>query len=133
MRKTKLRRIRITVRTYSEAIEEIIDTCERIERGLPVTPVETELNFTDAANLLSTLSAKRMELLMHLHRAGSLTIRQLAKNLGRDYSVVHGDVKTLLELGLLATDKEKKIFVPWDELAFELPLAGKGSLTPKAA
>lgn len=118
----KLRRIRITIRPYAEAIEEIIDACERIEKGLPVAPADTELNFTDAANLLSTLSKKRMELLMFLHQAGSSTIRQLAKNLKRDYSVVHGDVKVLLELGLLATDKEKKVFVPWDELAIELPL-----------
>jgi hypothetical protein len=29
----------------------------------------------------------------------------------------------LLGLGLLATNKEKKVFVPWDELAIELPLA----------
>lgn len=122
MKKSKSRHIRITVRPYAEAVEEIIATCERIEEGLSVTPRDTELNFTDAANLLSTLSKKRMELLMFLHQEGSSTIRQLAKNLGRDYSIVHGDVKVLLELGLLATDKEKKIFVPWDELAIELPL-----------
>ncbi len=123
MRK-KLHRIRITVRPYGEAMEDIIATCERIEKGLPVIPQDTELNFTDAANLLSTLSEKRMELLMFLHQAGSSTIRQFAKNLRRDYSVVHGDVKVLLDLGLLAIDKEKKVYVPWDELAIELPLAG---------
>lgn len=122
MTKTKRRRIRLTVRPYTEAVEQIIATAERIEKGLPVAPQEAEINFTDAANLLSTLSEKRMELLMFLHQAGSSTIRQLAKNLGRDYSVVHGDVKTLLELGLLATDQEKRVFVPWDELSIELPL-----------
>jgi predicted transcriptional regulator len=114
-------------------MEEIVAACERIEQGLPVTPTDTELNFSDAANLLSTLSAKRMELLMFLHQAGSSTIRQLAKNLGRDYSVVHGDVKLLLDLGLLSTNKEKKIFVPWDELAIELPLAGKNKSISRAA
>lgn len=122
MKKTKRRRIRITVRPYAEAIEEIIATCERIEKGMPVEPQDAEVNFTDAANLLSTLSEKRMELLMFLHQAGPSSIRQLAKNLARDYSVVHGDVKTLLDLGLLAKDKDEKVFVPWDELAIELPL-----------
>lgn len=122
MVRKKTRRIRITIRPYDEVVKEIIETCERIERGLPVTPADTELGFSDAAHMLSTLSKKRMELLMYLHEHGHLTIRQLAKNLGRDYSVVHGDVKLLLELGLLATDKEKKIHVPWDELAIELPL-----------
>ncbi|MCC7531271.1 MAG: hypothetical protein IT342_22385, partial [Candidatus Melainabacteria bacterium] len=79
MKKTKRRRIRLTVRPYTEAVEQIIATAERIEKGLPVAPQEAEINFSDAANLLSTLSEKRMELLMFLHQAGSSTIRQLAK------------------------------------------------------
>lgn len=120
--KKKTRRIRITMRPYAEIMEDVIATCERIEKGLPVEPQDTELNFTDAANLLSTLSEKRMELLMFLHEHGPLNIRQLAKKLERDYSNVHTDVKLLLKLGLLATDKERGVFVPWDELAIELPL-----------
>lgn len=123
MVKKKLRRIRITIRPYDESVEEIIETCERIESGLPVTPTNTELGFADAAHMLSTLSKKRMELLMFMHQHGPLSIRQLAKKLKRDYSVIHGDVKLLLGLGLLAVNKEKKILVPWDELAIELPLA----------
>lgn len=120
--KKKTRRIRITMRPYAKIMEDVIDTCQRIEQGLPVQPKDTELNFTDAAHLLSTLSEKRMELLMFLHEQGALNIRQLAKKLERDYSNVHTDVKLLLKLGLLDTDKDKRVFVPWDELAIELPL-----------
>lgn len=123
MVKRKTRRIRITIRPYAEAIKDVIETCERIEKGLPVSPADTELGFSDAAHMLSTLSKKRMELLMYLHQQEPLTIRQLAKNLNRDYSLVHGDVKLLLQLGLLQSNKEKKILVPWDELTIELPLA----------
>lgn len=122
MTKKKTRRIRITMRPYAEIMEDVIATCERIEKGVIVEPQDTELNFTDAAHLLSTLSEKRMELLMFLHEHGPLNIRQLAKQLERDYSNVHTDVKLLLKLGLLATDKENKVYVPWDELAIELPL-----------
>ena len=110
------------MRPYAEIMEDVIATCERIEKGVTVEPQDTELNFTDAAHLLSTLSEKRMELLMFLHEHGPLNIRQLAKQLERDYSNVHTDVKLLLKLGLLATDKENKVYVPWDELAIELPL-----------
>jgi predicted transcriptional regulator len=123
MRNKKVRRIRITIRPYAEAVEEIINTSERVEQGLPVLPADSELNFTDAAHMLSTLSKKRMELLMFLHQHGPSNIRQLAKNVNRDYSVIHGDVKLLLELGLLSTTKTKEVFVPWDELTIELPLA----------
>jgi predicted transcriptional regulator len=123
MRKKKKKRICITIRPYDEIMQEVINTCRKIERGLPVAPSDTELNFADAATMLSTLSEKRMELLMFLHQHGSSNIRQLAKNLNRDYSNVHGDIKLLLGLGLLSINKEKKVFVPWDELAIELPLA----------
>jgi predicted transcriptional regulator len=122
MRKKQQRRIRITMRPYAEIMEDVIATCERIEKGMSVEPQDMELNFADAAHLLSTLSEKRMELLMFLHEHGPLNIRQLAKKLERDYSNVHTDVKLLLNLSLLATDKEKKVFVPWDELSIELPL-----------
>ena len=121
--KQKNRRIRITIRPFAEAIEEIINRCEQVEKGLPILPADSELNFTDAAQMLSTLSKKRMELLMFLRQHGPLNIRQLAKNVDRDYSVIHGDVKILLELGLLAYTKAKEVFVPWDELTIELPLA----------
>ena len=122
MTKKQPRRIRITIRPYAEIQAEVIETCERIETGLPMTPRDTEVNFADAATMLSTLSEKRMELLVYLHQHGPMNIRQLAKSLERDYSNVHTDVQLLLKLGLLATDKDKKVFVPWDELAIELPL-----------
>lgn len=122
MKKRTTKRIRITIRPLALAVDEIIDACKRARKGLPVAS-ETELNFADAATMLATLSEKRMELLMFLHEHGPSNIRQLAKQLKRDYSNVHGDVKILLDLGLLAANEDKLVFVPWDELAIELPLA----------
>jgi predicted transcriptional regulator len=122
MKKRTTKRIRITIRPLALAVDEIIDACKRARKGLPVAS-ETELNFADAATMLATLSEKRMELLMFLHEHGPSNIRQLAKQLKRDYSNVHGDVKILLDLGLLAVNEDKLVLVPWDELAIELPLA----------
>ena len=119
----KKKRIRITIKSSDTVFQEAIETCKRAQQGLPVGEAETELNFTDAATMLSTLSEKRMELLMFLHQHGPSNIKQLARNLDRDYSNIHGDVKLLLALGLLASTEDKKVFVPWDELAIELPLA----------
>src|SRR4029453_3934242 len=123
MTDTAKRKIRITIRPYATIMQDVIDTCEKIEQVLTVSPADPELNFADAATMLSTLSEKRMELLMYLHQHGPLNIRQLAKSLKRDYSNVHTDVKLLLRLGLLASNANKQVFVPWDELTIELPLA----------
>jgi len=119
----KKKRIRITIKSSDTVFQEAIDVCKRAQKGLPVSEAETELNFTDAATMLSTLSEKRMELLLFLHQNGPSNIKQLAKSLDRDYSNVHGDVKLLLNLGLLASNENKHVFVPWDELAIVLPLA----------
>lgn len=123
MTKKKRRRIRITIRPYAAIMQDVIETCEKIEQGHTVSPADTELNFSDAATMLSTLSEKRMELLVFLHQHGPMNISQLAKSLERDYSNVHTDVKLLLGLGLLENNKDKQVLVPWDELAIELPLA----------
>ena len=122
MAKKKLRKIRITVGSFDEAIKEIMKTCRRLDKGLPVTPADPELSFANIPQMLSNLSKKRMEIIMYLRQHKSLTVRQLAKNLKRDYRMVEADVKLLLQLGLVKTNKDKQIFVPWDELIIELPL-----------
>jgi predicted transcriptional regulator len=123
MKSKKKRRIRIAIKSTAKVFEEVLEKWNRAEKGLPFEEAETELNFTDGATMLSTLSEKRMELLMFLHKSKAMNIKQLAKKLNRDYSNVHGDVKLLLRYGLLEKNKDQNIFVPWDELAIELPLA----------
>jgi len=123
MKNKKKRRIHITIKSTAKVFDEVLKTWNRAEKGLPVCEAEAELSFTDGATMLSTLSEKRMELLMFLHKHKAMNIKQLAKRLNRDYSNVHGDVKLLLRLGLLEKNKDQQVFVPWDELAIEFPLA----------
>jgi predicted transcriptional regulator len=47
------------------------------------------------------LTAKRWELLQALTGAGIVSIRETARRVGRDVKAVHGDVKALIEAGLL--------------------------------
>jgi predicted transcriptional regulator len=123
MKSKKKRRIHITIKSTAKVFDEVLKTWNRAEKGLPVEEAEAELSFTDGATMLSTLSEKRMELLMFLHKYKAMNIKQLAQRLKRDYSNVHGDVKLLLRFGLLEKDEDQQVFVPWDELAIELPLA----------
>ncbi len=123
MKSKKRRRIRITIKSTAKVFDEVLKTWNRAEQGLPVNEAEAELSFTDGATILGTLSEKRMELLMFLHKHKGMNIKQLAKRLNRDYSNVHGDVKSLLRFGLLERDRDQQVFVPWDELAIEFPLA----------
>lgn len=82
--------------------------------------------FRTMAELTSTFTAKRWELLETLKIEGQQSIYALAKLLGRNYSNVHSDVKKLLEIGIIQKTDDDKICVPWDEIDVEWPLpAGK--------
>lgn len=116
---------KITVRTGSleEATKEFIDIWHRVENGqTPQTRIE-KLSFKDQPLLFKTLTPKRFEILQHAHEHDGVSIRALAKELDRDYSNVHQDVKILHQLGLMVKNKKNdKYYVPWDVIVTEIPL-----------
>ena len=66
---------------------------------------ERRLAFENWDALTRVLTGKRMELLRHVRRNETASIRALAKALGRDYSNVHADVHALAAAGLLISTK----------------------------
>lgn len=56
---------------------------------------------------------------------GPMTIRGLARELGRDVKAVHGDVHVLLDAGLLDRTEEGRVLFPYDavHVDFELTAA----------
>jgi len=116
---------KITIKTggLEEAAREFIEVWHQIEKGtVPRVPVE-KISFHDQRLLFKTLTPKRFEILQHVHQQDGISIRALAKELGRDYSNVHQDVKILTQLGLmLKDDNSEKYHVPWDVIVTELSL-----------
>ena len=86
-------------------------------------PADFELNFAQAGDLVAEITRERLRILAALRASGALSVYALAKQLGRNYSNVHADVKRLLALGLIERDEEKRVFVPWTEIRIRLPLA----------
>ena len=56
-------------------------------------------------------------------QVGPSSIYALAKKLGRHYKNVHTDVTGLVQLGIIEKDAAGKVFVPWDEIDVNTPLA----------
>jgi len=99
---------------------------ERAEKGEKFSsPVEI-LSFENAATLMKTLSPKRLELLKMLHVLGTISIRRLAKELHRDYSNVHQDIKALNQIGVVL-EEDNKYYVPWETIVTEISLCTKDS------
>ena len=91
-------------------------------KGKTIEPVE-RIYFLDVKTMIHTLSNRRLELLNTLRQIGPTSIRAIAKQLKRDYKNVYSDVKMLKQIGLIETDREDYIWVPWDRIAAEIPLA----------
>jgi len=92
----------------------------RMDAGEKMHETDFELSFSTPAQLVSELSPKRMELLQVLKKAGPLSIRALAKMMGRNYSNVHADVQRLIEHGLIEKDAADHVHVPWDDVVVRM-------------
>ena len=86
-----------------QAAAEVIDAWTRAERGESVTPSDRTTFLTWSA-LASVMTDKRHELIIHLRDHPTVSIRGLARDLGRDYKRVHEDLQALLSVGLVEHD-----------------------------
>lgn len=122
------KKIIITTGTLKETAQEFVDVWRQIEKGKNPKPIE-KVVFQNQRLLFKSLTPKRFEVLEYLHAQGRMSIRILAKNLKRDYSNVHQDVKILCQLGLILKDKkDNTLYVPWDTILTELPLSRRKKL-----
>ena len=88
--------------TFEEdASRRFIDAWHRAEHGESFH--ERHMAFESWDTLARVLTGKRMELLRYVRRHNVTSVRALAKELKRDYSNVHADVKALAGVGLLDT------------------------------
>lgn len=74
------------------------------------------ISFEFSEALWKTLTAKRWQLLKVLMGAGPVTIREAARRTGRDVKAVHGDIRALLNAGLLDKTEDGKIVFPYDAI-----------------
>lgn len=81
-----------------------------------------QFGFESPAALFRTISPKRWELLGRLQQIGPVGIRELARELERDFRRVHDDVIALLETGLLEKTADGKIWVPFKEIRTDIVL-----------
>jgi predicted transcriptional regulator len=109
---TKQRKVRVHVESLEASGRRFVDAWRRAKRGEPIH--EEHLSFESLEGLLTTLSPKRIELVRFVRRRPNLSIAALARELGRDYKRVHGDVRALEMAGLLEED----------EIGLRAPFAG---------
>lgn len=80
------------------------------------------ISFETPALLFKVLSGKRWEVLNLMTGSGPMTIRELARRLGRDVKAVHGDVHALLNAGILQKTDSGQIVFPFEALYVDFML-----------
>ncbi|WP_028990384.1 transcriptional regulator [Thermithiobacillus tepidarius DSM 3134] len=103
-------------------VERLSQGFERFQQAWETGAPQGEfITFEDVETLLKTLTSKRWELVSVLPKQGPMSIRALARALGRDVKNVHTDVQALKEIGLV-TDHPTGICVSYDEIEAHLVL-----------
>jgi predicted transcriptional regulator len=81
------------------------------------------ISFASVDLLWKVLTAKRWDILKVMTGAGALTIREIARRVGRDVKAVHGDIHALLDAGLLTKSEDGKVVFPFDSVHVDFTLA----------
>ena len=76
-------------------------------------PQGSHISFATIDLLWNTIAPKRWELLQAMTGAGPISIREVARRVGRDVKAVHGDVTALIKAGVVDRQDGKVVF-PYD-------------------
>jgi predicted transcriptional regulator len=100
----------LDVRTLSDTLSDAATAMETL------TPTEPRISFDTPELLWKVLTAKRWNILKALTGAGPVSIREVARRVGRDVKAVHGDIHALLLAGVIDKTDDGKVIFPYDAL-----------------
>ncbi len=113
----KKRKLTVKVSSFDEALASFKKVREKAEAGEKLPEPIDLVGFENASLLMKTLTPRRLE-----YAIGASSVRALAKELERDYSNVHQDIKILNQAGLLLQDKKGHYSMPWDKIITKIPM-----------
>lgn len=82
-----------------------------------------EHSFITSELLWRVLTGKRWDILNVMAGAGEMSIREVARQVGRDVKAVHGDVTALIKNGVVRRGETGKVVFPYDY--FELSISNR--------
>jgi predicted transcriptional regulator len=80
------------------------------------------LNFESPGHFFGQLSEKRWEIVRAAQGKGEMSVRELARAVGRDVKRVHEDVVILAELGLLERTEKGGVMCPYTSMHIDMYL-----------
>ena len=102
--------VTIDVRTLEDSLADFADDWKSGESSGP------RISFASHELLWKTLTLKRWAIIKAMTGVGAMSIREIARRVNRDIKAVHGDVKALLEVGLLDKTENGQVVFPYDSV-----------------
>ena len=110
----------MTTVTLSVASRE--ETTARALAAFAGEPQGARISFASIDLLWRVVNPKRLAILRAMTGAGALTIREVARGVGRDAEAVHGDVHALLDAGLRQRTDDGRVVFPYDAVRVKFNL-----------
>lgn len=95
------------------SVSSLDDAKSRLAAAFRGEPQGNRISFLTVEAMWKTLSPKRTDILRAMTGQGELSIREIARRVGRDVKAVHGDVHALLSAGVIDRAGRGVIF-PYD-------------------
>lgn len=112
-----------TIRIRRNTAAALADMGEQFVKAWKQGKSDTDtFEFESPKALFAVLTPKRWELIERLQALGEVSLRALARSLGRDVKRVHEDAAVLLEWGLIERTPTGKLHVPYDKIHTEFDL-----------
>jgi len=86
------------------------------------------LNFETATSFFGRLTERRWAMVHALQGQGPMSVRELARRVGRDVRRVHDDVEALAELGLVERTESGGVMCPFASIHIDMRLTAPESL-----
>jgi len=112
-----MRTVILGVETQSEVTHRILATAAGQRKA-----GDDRISFEGVSELWRVLAPKRMEIVRAMTGTGPLTIREVARRVGRDFKGVHSDVTLLLGAGILERTARGGVEFPYDRVHVEFDM-----------
>jgi predicted transcriptional regulator len=89
------------MKTVTLGVSSLEDTRQRMAAAFRGDYQGEFISFASVELLWKVLTAKRWEILQTMTGQGELSIREVARRVGRDVKAVHGDITALIHAGVL--------------------------------
>jgi predicted transcriptional regulator len=109
--------LQIRIETAEDFDAALRSSMKAADAGAPVTRGHS-LSFNSYEDLYRVLAPSRLAIVKALAGQGPLSIREVARRVGRDVQAVHRDVTTLINSGVIDRN-ETGVSFPYDEIDFQ--------------